>query len=261
MRLRLVSLRDGTRLALIEDVSQHRRAAVELARTQALLLAAIEQSPAGILIADAPDVRIRVANSAALGIRGESPLPLTEIPVELHPEHWQTFYPDGTPYAGKDLPLSQAILEGRTIRNEEVIIRRPSGEDRWVFANAAPVRDAEGNIVAGVVVFPDITELKRAQEEHRNLELQVRHAQKLESLGVLAGGVAHDFNNLLMGMLGNADLALFKLPPDSPARDNLNSIRDSSQRAAALCRQLLAYSGKGKVVIQALDLCDGRAGT
>jgi len=255
MRLRLVPLGDGRRLALLDDVSEHRRAAEELARAQALLLAAIEQSPAGILIADAPDVRIRVANSAALGIRGDSPLPPTEIPVELHPKHWQTFHLDGTPYAGKDLPLSRAILEGHVTRNEEVIIRRPSGEDRWVIANAAPVRNAEGEIIAGVVVFPDITEMKRAQEERQRLDVQIRHTQKLESLGVLAGGVAHDFNNLLMGMLGNADLAMLKLPPDSPARDNLDSIRQSSQRAADLCRQLLAYSGQGQVVIEPLDLC------
>jgi PAS domain S-box-containing protein len=255
VHLRLLPLIDGERVALLEDISEHRRAAVELEKTQALLLAAIEQSPAGILIADAPDVRIRVANSAALGIRGESLLPLTEIPVDLHPEHWQTFHPDGAPYAGEKLPLSRAILEGRTTRNEEVIIRRPNGEERWVSANAAPVKDGEGKIVAGVVVFPDITELKRAEKDQERLEAQMRHTQKLESLGVLAGGVAHDFNNLLMGMLGNADLALLKLPPDSAAAENLASIRDSSQRAADLCRQLLAYSGRGQVAIEPLDLC------
>jgi PAS domain S-box-containing protein len=152
-----------------QDVTEKRRAGEELARAQALLFAAIEQSPAGILIADAPDVKIRVANSAALGIRGQSALPLTDIPVELHPANWQTFHPDGRPYPPGELPLSRAVLRGENAENEEVIIRRSDGEDRWVLANAAPVKDEQGDVIAGVVVFPDITERKRSEEEIRRL--------------------------------------------------------------------------------------------
>jgi PAS domain S-box-containing protein len=155
-------------LGLARNVSERRRAEEELAKTQALLSAAVEQTPAGIILADAPDVRIRVANSAALGIRGESVEPLTDIPVELHPQRWQTYYPDGSQVKPEDLPLSQAVLKGRTSRNVEVIIRRSGGEDRWVLANAAPVRNQEGEVIAGVVVFPDVTELKRAEEALRH---------------------------------------------------------------------------------------------
>ena len=100
----------------------------------------------------------------------------------------------------------------------------------------------------------DITKRKRAEEEHQELEIQVRHVQKLESLGLLAGGIAHDFNNLLVSILGNADLALRKIPGDSVAKGNLLEIEKASSRAAELCRQLLAYSGKGKFVIEILDL-------
>ena len=102
----------------------------------------------------------------------------------------------------------------------------------------------------------DITERKRAEDERHMLEAQIRHAQKLESLGVLAGGIAHDFNNLLMAILGNADLALMDLSPVSPVRENLTEIKKASQRAADLAKQMLAYSGKGKFVIEPLNLSE-----
>ncbi len=97
-------------------------------------------------------------------------------------------------------------------------------------------------------------ERQRAEEERRQLEAKIQHAQKLESLGVLAGGIAHDFNNLLVGILGNADLALLKETPSSPRRDYLESIITSAQRAADLSNQMLAFSGKGKFVTRVLDL-------
>jgi CheY-like chemotaxis protein len=82
----------------------------------------------------------------------------------------------------------------------------------------------------------------------------MQHAQKLESLGVLAGGIAHDFNNLLVGMLGNASLALLDTPLASPARGPVEDIERAAQRAAELTRQLLAYSGKGRFVIEPIDV-------
>jgi PAS domain S-box-containing protein len=99
-----------------------------------------------------------------------------------------------------------------------------------------------------------ITARKRADEERLNLEKQLLHTQKLESLGVLAGGIAHDFNNILTSIIGNADLALMRLGPESPVADNLHRIELASSRAADLARQMLAYSGKGHFVIERLDV-------
>jgi two-component system, cell cycle sensor histidine kinase and response regulator CckA len=84
----------------------------------------------------------------------------------------------------------------------------------------------------------------------------VMQAQKLESLGVLAGGIAHDFNNLLTSILGNADLAQSEVSPANPARPYLEDIERVSRRAAELCRQMLAYSGKGRFMVQPLSLND-----
>ncbi len=95
---------------------------------------------------------------------------------------------------------------------------------------------------------------KRDEEERLKLEQQMLHAQKLESLGVLAGGIAHDFNNILMAIIGNADLALMRINKESPAVENLHRIEQAAARAADLAKQMLAYSGKGKFVVENIDL-------
>ncbi len=157
-------------LASVRDISPRKKVEEELAKIQSLMLTAIEHSPAGIIVADAPDVKIRIANSAALGIREGSPQALTDIPAELHPKRWLAYHPDGTLFSSEELPLTQAVLHGKTIRNMEVIIQRPDGPKRWVLANAAPILNAVGKIIAGIVVFPDITDQKQAERELRESE-------------------------------------------------------------------------------------------
>jgi PAS domain S-box-containing protein len=86
------------------------------------------------------------------------------------------------------------------------------------------------------------------------LQQQIEHVDRLESLGVLAGGIAHDFNNILSAIIGNAGLARRKLDVDSPGQKHLENIEQSSLQAANLCKQMLAYSGKGKLIIQPVNL-------
>ena len=96
---------------------------------------------------------------------------------------------------------------------------------------------------------------RRSSEEARQvLERQMQHAQKLESLGVLAGGIAHDFNNLLTAMLGHMNVAQMKLAPESPALPHLEGLERIIHRASDLTRQMLAYSGKGRFVVRSYDL-------
>ena len=104
----------------------------------------------------------------------------------------------------------------------------------------------------------ELTLADREQVEQQRLELERRllHAQKLESLGLLAGGIAHDFNNLLMAILGNLDLALLKLSLLSPSRANIEQSVQAAHRATDLTRQMLAYSGKGRFVVHAMDLSE-----
>ncbi len=97
-------------------------------------------------------------------------------------------------------------------------------------------------------------ERKRVEEERREFETQIQLGQKLESLGVLAGGIAHDFNNLLTGILGNADLAIMEIGPDTSVAGHLKEIKTTAERAADLSRQMLAYSGRGSFVIEPIAL-------
>ncbi len=114
---------------------------------------------------------------------------------------------------------------------------------------------------AAIVVATDMSERKRLADQEARLQAQIQQSQKLESLGLLAGGVAHDFNNLLMGVLGNASLVLMHMGPSSPHYEHLKGIEASARRAAELCQQMLAYSGKGRFVVQPIDVSEVVLGT
>lgn len=102
----------------------------------------------------------------------------------------------------------------------------------------------------------DISDRVRAAKEREEMERSFQEAQKLESLGVLAGGIAHDFNNLLTAMLGNVSLMKMELPTDSDHQELLTDVENAAIRAADLCRQMLAYAGKGRFVIRQVNLTD-----
>lgn len=146
------------------DITQRIETEEALRSARDLLETAVAQSPSGIIIADAPDVKIRLTNTAALGIRGGKPDILTGIDLEKHSKNWQTYYPDGTPYPPEKLPLSRAVLKGETTENEEVIIRDEEGNEHYVLTNGAPIYDSQGNVTAGIVIFHEITERKLAEE-------------------------------------------------------------------------------------------------
>jgi two-component system, cell cycle sensor histidine kinase and response regulator CckA len=129
-----------------------------------------------------------------------------------------------------------------------------AGHIVWVLLSVSLVHDAAGNPLYFIAQIQDITGRKRAEQEKLLLERKLLEAQKLESLGVLAGGIAHDFNNLLTAVLGNASLIEMDVAPDSPFRAPLAQIQQAGERAADLCRQMLAYAGQGRFVLAKLDL-------
>jgi two-component system cell cycle sensor histidine kinase/response regulator CckA len=139
----------------------------------------------------------------------------------------------------------------------------PDGRLRIQHTVVTSIPAADGEGFEALLSIQDVTELtrrledqKRADQVRLEMEAHIQHAQKLESLGVLAGGIAHDFNNLLVGILGNADFVLQQLADDFSGRGNLEAVVKSAQRAADLSNQMLAYSGKGKLVILPLDLSE-----
>jgi PAS domain S-box-containing protein len=158
---------------IFEDITERRKKEKELKKRERLLNFAVKQMPVPVLIAETPDVRITRYNKAAIELLADIPPSISDVRLEDHRKYWPTFHPDGTPYKVEDLPLTRAIKEGKHIRNREIIVRHKDG-DRWVSASAAPLLDDDGNIVAGIVVFPDITESKKAESELQKRESMLR---------------------------------------------------------------------------------------
>jgi two-component system cell cycle sensor histidine kinase/response regulator CckA len=136
--------------------------------------------------------------------------------------------------------------ETRTV-DLETRWQRPDGKPLWMYLNASLVQDTAGEPLYLLLYLRDITERK-------SLEDQLRQAQKMEAVGQLAGGIAHDFNNLLTAILGSTELLLADTPPGDPRREDVQEISRSAHRAAALVRQLLAYSRKQVLQPRRVDL-------
>ena len=112
----------------------------------------------------------------------------------------------------------------------------------------------DGEPVGVQAICRDISERERVQEERARIERKLQESQKLESLGVLAGGVAHDFNNLLTAIIGNVNLARMDAADGSPLAESLDQAERAAERAADLCQQMLAFSGKGRFLLQPLAI-------
>ena len=156
-----------------------------------------------------------------------------------------------------DVEATVDVIETELRKGQQVIAfenryRHSNGLYKYLRWTSTPVVE-EGVVVA---IAYDVTEQRRAEEEQEKLQAQIQHVQRLESLGVLAGGIAHDFNNLLTIILGNAAVALDGVPFSDPVREDIEQIKISANRAADLCRQMLAFSGRGKFVVQPIDLSD-----
>lgn len=149
----------------------------------------------------------------------------------------------------------QAHIDGKT--PEFVYEHRMNHKDgtvRWILARGTAIRDTHGNPVRVVGTDTDITLRKQTEEERKKLEKQIQLAQKLEAIGILAGGVAHSFNNLLMVILGRASLMRYKMDADHPHQELLSSIENSARSGAELTSRLLGYARKGNYQIIPLDL-------
>ena len=147
----------------------------------------------------------------------------------------------------------RALQEQRDVE-VEYRLRLRNGEEKWVLSRGRGVYTADGklHVFEGLVI--DVTAQKNAENARLGLERKLLEGQKLESLGLLAGGIAHDFNNLLSSILGSASLARVILPENTEVDPQLRAIETASLRAADLCRQMLAYAGKGRFVIEPTDV-------
>jgi two-component system cell cycle sensor histidine kinase/response regulator CckA len=228
----------------------------ELQARVAELQSLFKALPVGVAIATDASCRTIRANEAfaqMMGLPLNRTTSLSAAPFEV-PAHLKVTH-DGHDLHPSDLPMQRAVTQNAPVRDFEQAITRSDGVTLDIIANAVPIRDANGEPCGCVATFLDISAHRVAERKRLDLERRLLQSQKLESIGVLAGGIAHDFNNLLTGVLGHANFARTELSRGSTNIDHLLAqVETSAQRAADLCRQLLAYAGKGRIVVRLIDL-------
>jgi PAS domain S-box-containing protein len=249
--------RDGRIVGLVgiaRDITEARRARRELAETRQRLADHVENSPLAI-IEWGPDLRVqRWAGQAETMFEWNA----SEV-MGLHFTEFQLVHEED---CARFERVCQRLVDGcenRSIAHSRHFTRH--GRTLHCTWQNSVLYDSAGRIISILSLVQDVTERilaeeasRRADAERQALERKLQESQKLESLGVLAGGIAHDFNNLLTGVLGNASLARATLPAASEVAVLLGEIETAASRAADLCKQMLAYSGKGRFVVKRLDL-------
>lgn len=214
-------------------------------RNQAAFEGVLESAPDSIVIMDGAG-HIVLVNDLAEKLFGYKRDDLIGQPIEiLVPERYTNHKALRDEYLKS--PRVRALSSGTTLAG-----RRKDGSEFPAEITLAPLETEGGVLVTACI--RDATGRIAHEEDRRKLQEQFQQTQKLESLGVLAGGIAHDFNNLLTGIMGNAELAKDSLPGEAPSLSNLNDIVQISEVASSLCRELLAYSGKGRFVVETINL-------
>lgn len=165
----------------------------------------------------------------------------------------EIIHPDDREQMGRYLQ-EEVIAGGKPFDCEYRIIRRNDQQVRWVDGRGEIVKDDGGRVITLIGTIQDITERKLAEEERVKLQAQLNQAQKMESIGQLAGGVAHNYNNMLAVILGHADFALNRIDPGDPLYADIDAIRMAAQSSADLTSQLLAFARKQIIAPRLLDL-------
>ncbi len=231
-----------------KDITERQRATVALKASEAKFHLVMENTPSAIFIHSGN--RFVYANMAAERLTGYTRDELLAMPF------WQIVHPDF-----RDLVRDRGLARqhGEDVPSRyELKISTKAGEERWIDITAArTVFDGEWS---GLATVFDITEQKEAAQALLTSEAHLRQSQKMEAVGQLAGGIAHDFNNLLTVIHGYAELLAASLPETDPHRADVDEITRAAERAAALTRQLLAFSRKQILAPRVLRLGDVVAG-
>ena len=205
----------------------------------------LDSSPGMIFYKDIDRRYIRVNKvfSEAIGI------PIRKIIGETY----ENLFPENQSHLlGDDLGV---IETGNPILNKTIIIDTAKG-NRQILINKIPYKDINGKVIGIIGFGTDVTDLIKAEAEKRDLKERLSRSQKMEALGLLAGGVAHDLNNVLSGIVSYPDLILLDLPKDSPLREDILTMQDSGKKAAAIVEDLLTLARRNVTNTKVLNIND-----
>ena len=223
-------------MGVSQDISDRRKMEETLRETSHTLQGLVQSSPLAIIVIDSKG-HVRSWNKSAERIFGWKETEAVGHPLPYVPEDQRD----------KSRAMIESTFKGEMQTGAELRRLKKDGSLIDVALWTAPLQNTRGEIVALVGMFADITERKRMEEV-------VLQTQKIESLGMLAGGVAHDFNNIIGAVMGYSDLILRKLSIDDPIRSKVEAIRSASQKAAQITRQLLAFSRRQLLQPKVVDL-------
>ncbi len=241
-----VGLLIGSFNSLLEVIAHRESALLENKNTISQLLDATDQGIYGI----DNDGRCTFINRAGLGMIGYE---LEEcLGKDMHDLIHHSFA-NGQPYPVDDCPIYKAKITGSGCRLDNEVLWRMDGTSFPAEYSSHPVMD-NGLIRGAVITFTDISARKQSEEESLVLQAQLQQAQKMESIGRLAGGVAHDFNNMLTVVLGYSQLGMYETGPEGVLHKYFEEIVKTSNRSADLTRQLLAFASKQTITTRPLDL-------
>jgi len=235
-------------LGLGSAVTRRDRVARALVTSQAetARLSQVVEATTDFVVTTDDELRILYANTSLLRLAGKGPL------TNLRGQPFLKLFSAATASHLQQNAIPAALSVGAW--HGEPSVLDGSGREIPVSMVVQAHRDGHNGTVIFSFVLRNIAQQKQAEADRLEGERRLQQVQKLESLGVLAGGIAHDFNNLLTPLLGYASLARLDLPEDSPVQQTLNKIEKSTERAAALCQQMLAYAGRNPLAFSDIDL-------
>jgi PAS domain S-box-containing protein len=236
---------------VFQNITERKRAETALKRSEERLRLALDAARMGTWEwnVQTGEIHVSVTTESIYGVEPKSTgRTVEEYSAYLHPED-----------RGVVIELIGRVLRGggeNSPSHTEYRIVRPDGETRWVETCGEIARDADGvpQRVLGTIV--DITERKQTESEKRFLESQLRHAQKMETIGTLTGGIAHDFNNILAPIVGYTELVLEDLPKESPGRKDLESVLRAARRAKDLIKRILLFSRQDELQFKPVDIAE-----